>query len=127
MHIKATRQCGIHGKSPLKGGGFFKGSRSFQHRKKNEHLYFMEDISMDESLHIRGFGRTIFMPGALEYMTREYIYEKTGEVDLLKNFQALGNGFLLLWITLKGKPCDFGAWEGNNYQPIFLKFYGKQK
>lgn len=42
-------------------------------RKKNGNLCFMEDISMDENLYIRGSGRTIFMPGLLEYMTREYI------------------------------------------------------
>lgn len=94
---------------------FFEGSRSFKYRKHTKDVYVIEGISTDESTQIRGFGRTVFLPEALDYMTEEYINEETGEVDLLKTFQALKDHFPLYGATLKGVPCDLGTWEGYHY------------
>jgi len=100
---------------------FFKGSRPFKYRREKRGFYLIEDISTEESSLIRGFGRTIFLPEAFEYMTEEFINEKTGEIDLLKTFQALKNKFPLYGMVLEGRPCDIGTWEGYYfYQPIIL-------
>ena len=135
----ATRQlmdaCNSYGgiwnsivKIPKKEICFFKGSRPFKYRRKSRNLYSIEDISTDEISLIRGFGRTVFLPEALEYMTREYRNDETGEVDLLKTFQELKNKFPLYGIVLKGKPCDVGTWEGYYfYQPLILRYlYSKE-
>jgi len=102
---------------------FFKGSRPFKYRRESGDLCFIEDISTDETSLIRGFGRTVFLPEALEYMTEEFINDKTGEVDFLKTFQALKNSFPLYGIILKGKPCDIGTWEGYYFYQRFILNY----
>jgi UTP--glucose-1-phosphate uridylyltransferase len=100
---------------------FFEGSRPFKSRRQKRGFYFIEDISTDETSLIRGFGRTIFLPEALEYMTEEFINDQTGEVDFLKTFQALKNRFPLYGMVLEGRPCDIGTWEGYYfYQRIIL-------
>lgn len=102
---------------------FFKGSRPFKYRRVKSDFYFIEDISTDETSLIRGFGRTIFVPEALEYMKEEFINDRTGEVDLLKTFQALKKRFPLYGMVLEGRPCDLGTWEGYYfYQPIILDY-----
>lgn len=75
----------------------------------------MEDILTDEDTTVRGFGRTLFLPEALEYMTERYINDQTNEVDFLKTFKALKDKFPLYGTVLKGKPCDLGTWEGYHY------------
>lgn len=114
---------------PKKEICFFKGSRPFKYKRKSGNLYSIEDLSMDETSLFRGFGRTIYVPEALQYMTKKYSNDKTGEVDLLKTFQALKNKFLLYGTILKGKPCDVGTWEGYYfYQKIILQhLYSKEK
>jgi UTP--glucose-1-phosphate uridylyltransferase len=100
---------------------FFKGSRPLDSKNITEELYIIEDISPDENSLTRGFGRTIFMPEAFEFMTKEYINEKTGEVDFLKTFKALKNSFKLYGFLLKGRACDIGSWEGYYYYlPLIL-------
>lgn len=91
---------------------FFKGSRPFECKKSEGEFYLIEDISMNETSSMRGFGRTIFLPEALEYMTEEFINRETGEVDFLKTYQALKNQFPLYGFVLEGRPCDIGTWEG---------------
>ncbi len=109
-------------KIPDNEANFFKGSRSLKYRKTKEDFYVIEDILPEETSPLRGFGRTLFLPEALEFMTEEYINEKTGEVDLLKTFQAFKNKFPLYGILLKGKPCDLGTWEGYYYyQHLILR------
>ncbi len=110
-------------KIPKKEISFFKGSRPFKYRKKNRGYYVIEDISMDETSLIRGFGRTVFLPEALEYMTEEYRNDRTGEVDFLKTFRALKNKLPLYGMILNGRPCDVGTLEGYYYfQPIIHKY-----
>jgi UTP--glucose-1-phosphate uridylyltransferase len=109
-------------KIPKKESQFFKGARPFKYRRLSRNLYKIEDISKDEISLVRGFGRTIYLPEALEYMTEEYRNTKSGEVDLLRSFQAMKNRFPLYGIVLKGKPCDVGTWEGYYfYQPLILR------
>ena len=55
------------------------------------------------------------MSEALEFMTEEYMNDKTGEVDLLKTFQALKDRVPLFGTLLQGRPCDLGTWEGYYY------------
>ena len=76
---------------------------------------------MRENSLIRGFGRTIYLPEALEYMTEEYKDTKSGEVDLFKSFQAMKDRFPLYGVILKGKPCDIGTWEGYNYYHSLIR------
>jgi UTP--glucose-1-phosphate uridylyltransferase len=110
-------------KIPKKEMHFFKGSRPFKCRRAKRGFYFIDDISTDETSLIRGFGRTIFLPEAFEYMTEEFMNDQTGEVDLLKTFQALKNRFPLYGMVLEGRPCDIGTWEGYYfYQPRILNY-----
>lgn len=100
---------------------FFRGSRPLKYRRDNENRCVIDRISADGNSLIRGFGRTLFLPEALEYMTEEYINDRTGEVDLLKIFRALKKEFPLYGIILKGAPCDIDTWEGYYfYQPKIL-------
>jgi UTP--glucose-1-phosphate uridylyltransferase len=109
-------------KIPEKEIDYFKGSRPFKYKKRSGNLYSIEDIFTDETSHLRGFGRTIYLPEALEYMTEEYKNNETGEIDLLNTFQAMRKRIPLYGTILNGKPCDLGAWEGYYYyQPIILK------
>jgi UTP--glucose-1-phosphate uridylyltransferase len=101
---------------------FFRGSRPLKYRRENRNRYIIDSISADGNSRIRGFGRTLFLPEALEYMTEEYMNDQTGEVDLLKTFRALKKEFPLYGIILKGAPCDIGSWEGYYfYQPRILE------
>jgi UTP--glucose-1-phosphate uridylyltransferase len=107
---------------PKKEMDFFKGSRPFKYKKGDGKYYLIQDISTDQTSKIRGFGRTVFLPDALEYMTEEFINHETGEVDFLKTYQALKNQFPLYGFLLEGRPCDIGTWEGYYYyQKIILR------
>jgi len=113
---------------PEKRCVFFEGSRAFKYRRAKRGFHLIEDISANETSLIRGFGRTVFLPEALEYMTEEFINDETGEVDLLKTFQALKNKFPLYGIVLKGKPCDVGTWAGYYfYQPVILDYLSSKE
>ena len=102
---------------------FFEGSRSFKYTRTAEDLCVIQDISTDETSRIRGFGRTVFLPEALEYMTEEYANDETGEVDLLKTYRVFKNKFSLYGTILKGIPCDLGTWQGYYYyQRIILEY-----
>jgi UTP-glucose-1-phosphate uridylyltransferase len=101
----------------------FKGSRPFKYRREKRGFYSIQDISPDETSLIRGFGRTIFLPQAFEYMTEEFINDQTGEVDLLKTFQALKNRFPLYGMLLEGRPCDIGTWEGYHFYQRIIPDY----
>jgi UTP--glucose-1-phosphate uridylyltransferase len=121
--------CNSMVKIPEQEISFFKGARPFQYSKENGNLYTIKGISDNESLNIRGFGRTIYLPEALEYMDKRYKNPNTGEVDLLKTFEILKRIFPLYGIILKGKACDVGTWEGYYfYQPLILKYlHSKEK
>lgn len=108
---------------PKKEIVFFQGARPFKYKRHRGDFCFIEGISAEETLLVRGFGRTVFLPESLEYMTKKFINEETGEVDLSKTFKALGDKFPLYGVILKGRPCDIGSWEGYYfYQPHILKY-----
>ena len=108
---------------PEKEMAFFKGSRAFDFTEKRKNLFLIKGISSSETSRVRGFGRTLFLPEVLDYMTEEYANDETGEVDLLKTFDAIAKTFRLYGMLLKGKPCDLGTWKGYYYyQPLFQEF-----
>jgi UTP--glucose-1-phosphate uridylyltransferase len=102
---------------------FFRGARAFDFTEARKDLFLIKGISSNETSRVRGFGRTLFLPEVLDYMTEEYANDETGEVDLLKTFHAITKRFRLYGMLLKGKPCDLGTWKGYYYyQPLFQKF-----
>ncbi len=109
---------------PRREWKFFKGARTFKCKKSHGNSYLIEDFSTNVTSSMRGFGRTVFLPEALEYMTEEFMNRETGEVDFLKTYQALKNQFPLYGFLLEGKPCDIGTWEGYYfYQRIILQHF----
>jgi len=100
---------------PKREKAFFRGSRPFACKRLGRRIYSIEDISTGASSSLRGFGRTLYVPEALEYMTKKYINPETSEVDLLMTFHALKNRFPMYGIVLKGRPCDIGTWKGYYY------------
>jgi UTP--glucose-1-phosphate uridylyltransferase len=110
-------------KIPKKEGRFFSGARSFNYRKVSRNIYVLKGLTQDESSSIRGFGRTVFLSEALDYMTEKYLNNQTGEVDFLMTYEAILERFPLYGTILKGIPCDLGTWEGYSYYlPIILRF-----
>ncbi len=108
---------------PEKELRFFHGARSFRYQNPNDRVYLLKGFSSDESSRIRGFGRTAFLPKALDYMTEKYLNDRTGEVDFLKTYEILHKKFPLYGTILRGIPCDLGTWEGYSYYlPIILRF-----
>src|SRR5262249_28894077 len=61
---------------------------------------------------LRCFGRTIYPPEMFDYFGEEFINPKTGEVDLLRTFEACTNSLEHLGIVLEGDPVDLGTVEG---------------
>jgi UTP--glucose-1-phosphate uridylyltransferase len=108
---------------------FFEGSRPLKYKKGNGRFFLIEDISADLKSRVKGFGRTVFLPEALDYMSEEFVNDKTDEVDLLKTFHALKGKFRLLGFFLKGRPCDVGTWEGYYFyqQRILRSLKAKEK
>ncbi len=112
-------------KIPASETGYFPGARGFEY-KKNRHGELLEidsilsedeadDISGESEFRTRGFGRTIFPPQIFEYLTEEYINPATGEVDLLKTFQAFRGRLAHYGLLIEGRPCDFGTLKGYKY------------
>jgi hypothetical protein len=94
---------------------FFAGARAFHCREDDAGRLTVERVLPGADTKVRGFGRTIFPPGSLEFMTEGYRDERTGEVDLLATYAALKKHFPLFGTMLEGVPCDLGSWEGYLY------------
>ena len=62
-----------------------------------------------------GFGRTYYPPGTLTYFSEKYMNPDTGEVDMLRTFQALLEDCPCYAIHLEGTAADFGTWPGYEY------------
>jgi len=113
---------------PKKEFCFFEGARSFQYQRAFGNVYVLKGFSQDKSSLIRGFGRTVFLSEALDYMTEEYLNDQTGEVDFLNTYQVIQERFPLYGTILKGVPCDLGTWEGYSYYlPTILRFMKQGK
>ena len=108
---------------PKKELCFFEGARSFRYQKGIGNVYLLKGFSQDKDSLIRGFGRTIFLSEALDYMTKEYLNEETGEVDFLNTYEVIQGRFPLYGTILKGVACDLGTWEGYSYySPTIVRF-----
>jgi len=115
-------------KIPRNEGRFFTGARSFKYQRAEGNIYVLEGLTQDKSSSIRGFGRTVFLSEALDYMTEEYLNNQTGEVDFLKTYEAIQERFPLYGTILKGVPCDLGTWEGYSYYlPLILRFMRQEE
>lgn len=113
---------------PKKELCFFEGARPFRFQRAVRNVSVLKGFSQDKSSLIRGFGRTIFLSEALDYMTEEYLNNQTGEVDFLKTYEAIQERFPLYGTILKGAPCDLGTWEGYSYYlPIILRFMKQEE
>lgn len=93
----------------------FKGSRAFKYTNISEDLLKVQNISLDETSLIRGFGKTVFLPEIFEFMTEEYINDETNEIDFLRTYKALRKKNTLYGIILKGISCDLGTYKGYYY------------
>lgn len=115
-------------KVPKKEARFFTGARSFKYRRADGNIYALKGFSHDKRSSLRGFGRTVFLPEVLDYMTEKYLNDQTGEVDFLKTYKAIQGRFPLYGTILKGVPCDLGTWEGYYYYlPTILRFLKQEK
>ena len=115
-------------KIPKKESHFFEGARSFKYQKGDGNFYVLKGFTQDKGSSIRGFGRTVFLPEALNYMTREYLNDQTGEVDLFKTYEAIQTRFPIYGTILEGVPCDLGTWEGYSYYlPGILRFMRQEE
>jgi UTP--glucose-1-phosphate uridylyltransferase len=113
---------------PRKEFRFFEGARSFKYQRAEENIYVLKGLTQDESSSIRGFGRTVFLSEALDYMTEKYLNNQTGEVDFLKTYESIQERFPLYGTILKGVPCDLGTWEGYSYYlPLILRFMRQEE
>jgi UTP--glucose-1-phosphate uridylyltransferase len=112
---------------PKKELCFFEGARTFQYQKAAGNMHILKGFSRNKSS-IRGFGRTVFLPEALDYMTEEFMNRRSGEVDLFKTYRGLKKRFPLYGVLLEGKPCDVGTWGGYYfYQKILQSLCLKEK
>jgi UTP--glucose-1-phosphate uridylyltransferase len=92
---------------------FFAGARPFSWTKAGDGDYLViKGFSTNAGTTLRGFGRTLFLPAALGFMTEDYKNEVSGEVDLEKTFNTLKEMVPLYGMELQGVPCDLGTWEG---------------
>lgn len=108
---------------PRKESCFFEGARSFRYQRAVGNAYVLKGFSQDKSSLVRGFGRTVFLSEALDYMTERYLNDRTGEVDFLKTYKAIQKKFPLYGTLLRGIPCDLGTWAGYCYYlPTILRF-----
>jgi len=113
---------------PEKEFRFFEGARSFRYQRVDGNRYVLKGFSDVKRSSLRGFGRTIFIPEALDYMTEEYLNKQSGEVDFLKTYEAIQERFPLYGTILKGIPCDLGTSERYSYYlPIILRFMRREE
>jgi UTP--glucose-1-phosphate uridylyltransferase len=100
----------------------FPGARAFDLVEGNGGLWkvsgIRERVCRQEGSALLAFGRSFFPKGVMPYFGREYLNEKTGEVDLLPTFKGLMRDFRNYAIVLKGRAMDLGTWDG------YERFYG---
>jgi UTP--glucose-1-phosphate uridylyltransferase len=101
---------------------YFVGARAYELEKRPDLDYFavgkmrLEDDSQfgygDSGYEIRGFGRTIYPSEIFDYLGRDYMNARTGEVDLLKTFERCTEKILHYGVLLEGRPLDLGTFGG---------------
>jgi UTP--glucose-1-phosphate uridylyltransferase len=76
----------------------------------------------EKAYELRGFGRTLYPPEIFDYLGRDFINPRTGEVDLWKTFQAAAGKIEHRGVILEGEPLDLGTFQGYyRYLPRFLE------
>ncbi len=62
-----------------------------------------------------GFGRTIYPPEVFRVLGPDFADPRTGEVDLLRTFEALLSEIPSFGVLLQGEAADLGTVEGYNH------------
>lgn len=104
---------------------YFQGARGFKYKEEQqEGMYRIDSILTEDEVdrnfkdmdfQIRGFGRTIFPCQIFDYLTKEFVNPDTGEIDLLKTFEAATKNLDHCGIVLQGDAYDFGTLDGYYY------------
>jgi UTP--glucose-1-phosphate uridylyltransferase len=66
----------------------------------------------DQAYEVRGFGRTVYPPEIFDYLGRDFINPRTGEVDLSETFKKLAGVIPHRGVMLEGAAQDLGTFEG---------------
>jgi len=66
----------------------------------------------DQAYEVRGFGRTVYPPAIFDYLGRDFINPRTGEVDLSMTFEKLMGKVPHRGVMLEGEAQDLGTFEG---------------
>jgi UTP--glucose-1-phosphate uridylyltransferase len=66
----------------------------------------------DQDYEVRGFGRTVYPPEIFDYLGRNFINPRTGEVDLSMTFEKLAGVIPHRGVMLEGLAQDLGTFEG---------------
>ena len=70
------------------------------------------ELYRHQAYEIRRFGRTIYPSEIFEFLGPDYRNPSTGEVDLLKTFEASARSMVHHGIMLAGEPFDMGTLPG---------------
>jgi UTP--glucose-1-phosphate uridylyltransferase len=105
---------------PKEERSFFVGARGVEYAETgagevviSKHLTEEETRRAHSGLgyEVRGFGRTIFPPAIFDYLGPAFVNPRSGEVDLLKTFEACFEKLKVLGIWLEGEPFDLGTFQ----------------
>jgi UTP--glucose-1-phosphate uridylyltransferase len=80
---------------------------------------------LDCAYELRGFGRAIYPPEIFDYLGRDFINPRTGEVDLWKTFEKSAGLIAHHGLVIEGEAMDMGTFEGYyHYLPRFWETKG---
>jgi len=93
---------------------YFPGARGFMLRSTSSPDRFIVDrlLAGDVATDVRGFGRTIYPPVIFDYLGAAFVNPKSGEIDLLKTFEAIAGRIEHRAVLLEGRPADLGTLPG---------------
>ena len=118
---------------PKEEARFFVGARGVVYEERAPGLVEISGLLTEEetrSAHegldyeVRGFGRTIFPPEVFDYLGGEFADPQTGEVDLLRTFEATRGALRNYGVWLEGEPFDLGTFDG--YYHYLPKLWGSE-
>jgi UTP--glucose-1-phosphate uridylyltransferase len=75
----------------------------------------IEPDELSSTDQVRGFGRTIYPPEVFRFLGMDFADPRTGEVNLLKTFQALLKEIPNYGVFLDGEALDLGTIAGYQY------------
>jgi UTP--glucose-1-phosphate uridylyltransferase len=104
------------------GSGAFEFERINQQRVKIRRFLTEKETSSlykKDPFEIRGIGRTILPPAFLDYLARERIDPKTGEIDYKEAVSSYTRNNPHYGVILEGNPFDLGSFAGYyHYLPL---------